>query len=229
MSETQQPDENDRVPLLRLKDLSESQAKELYRDGTLDDEQFEQWATLNDLEDRLESLKADVQQAERDVITASIDANGDALTDTGEWYGIEIEYRLELESWMEGVLRDIKAKEGEELTGEEFEQIKASIVELLATMWQRVETDQGMIDLSAHDDDTVREWIRREFVNNPEIGFRGAYLCLMEQINHATRRERELQRSVELFHEEEGTANRSTDATDELFDTIGTVPGDKQG
>jgi len=228
MSETQQPDGDGGTgtPNLRLLDMDAGEAQQQYREGELTDAEFERWATLNDLEDDMDALKSDVAQAERNVIEGSIEADGDALVDSGEWYGVEITYKLELEGWMDGVLNDLDDKTGETLTGEDLREVKDDVAELLTVLWREVETDAGMQDLTEYDDAYVRDWIMDNWINNAEVGLRGAYLCLVDQIQHATRREREMQAQTDKFRGEAGSADGGAPPADERLDDLGAIRDD---
>lgn len=215
MSDT---DTRDGRPNLRLLDLDASEAHEQYRQGELTDDEFERWASLNDLQADLESLKADVADAERQVIEGSIEADGDALVDEGEWYGVTIQYKLELAPWIEDTLRELRSKQGESLSGDELADMKQSVADLLAALWVGVETSAGMQDLTEFDDSYTRDWILDQWINDSEVGLRGAFICLVEQIQDATRRERELNAAAEKFRGSKGTADRGATSTDELLD-----------
>jgi len=212
---------------IELLEMSAQDARRAYADGELTETEWEKWATLNDLEADLSELKQDIHQAERDIIKGSIEADGDALVDSGEWFGVTVEYRLQIDSWMTSVLSGLEGTELDTLSEEDHEHVRNAIAAVLAGLWVGVETDRGMQDLRDVDDDVVKEWIKENWVDHPDIGIRGAYLCLGEQIQHATRREREMREKAQKFRGRSGSRDGGANETHGLRDTIGTLSGDE--
>jgi len=210
-----------------LLELSASEAHAAHQRGELDEETLETWAALNDLQDELTELKQDVNEAEREIIQGSIQADGEDLTDTGEWFGVTIRYRLRIDGWLKSTLETLGDVNMDDMDAETAEHVRHTVAELLAAMWTEVETSEGMQDLTNVPDEELKEWILRNWVQHPEIGLRGSYLCLVEQIQHATRREREMRERAQKFRKGPGTRDGGTNETHELYDTIGTLSGDE--